>query len=224
MKIVVYGLPLAAAVSLFAVVACNDVLGFDERTFDPCVQYCDAIQTTCVQKNAQYQDETSCLATCALIEPGDPDNPTGNTIACRNEAVKRAQTTQALDQHCSAAGPSGFDGSSQQVCGDRCTSYCELMAQICAGKSDVAALDLENCLTQPGLRSVERRDQGSRRLDPVPPLAPRGRLHDPGSALRSRGRRVEVRRRVFDDELVEHRHRDVIALSGWRRPRPASRT
>jgi hypothetical protein len=147
MKVVVYALPLAAAVSLFAVVACNDVLGFDERTFDPCVQYCDAIQTTCVQKNAQYQDETSCLATCALIEPGDPESPTGNTIACRNEAVKRAQTTQALDQHCSAAGPSGFDGSSQQVCGDRCTSYCELMAQICAGKSDVAALDLENCLT-----------------------------------------------------------------------------
>jgi hypothetical protein len=126
---------------------CNDVLGFDERSFDPCVQYCDTMLTTCTQEHAQYQDEESCLATCALFEAGDPEKPTGNTIACRTAAVKRAQTSQAFSLECPAAGPGGFNGNSEQVCGDRCGTYCDLMSNICAGKSDVASLDLETCLT-----------------------------------------------------------------------------
>jgi hypothetical protein len=128
-------------------VGCNDVLGFEERTFDPCVEYCDLMETTCTQTNAEYQDEAACLATCALLEPGNVANPVGNTVACRVDAVKRAKETQAFEELCPAAGPGGFNGSGEQVCGDRCSTYCELMAEVCGGLSDVAALDLESCLT-----------------------------------------------------------------------------
>lgn len=140
---------LAAAgfASSFAAIACNGVLGLDERTFDPCTQYCDEIQNACVQANAQYQDDASCRETCALLPPGESDDPVGNTIACRYEELKKAIASQTTEAMCPAAGPGGFNRSSQQVCGDRCTTYCELMKSVCAGKSPVADLDLETCLS-----------------------------------------------------------------------------
>jgi len=127
---------------------CNGILGFDERTFDACTQYCDSIANTCVQANAQYQDAESCKATCALLPPGDSAEPVGNTVACRFETLEQAKDTGAVDSLCPAAGPAGFDDASQQVCGDRCNTYCDLMKTICSGKADIAALDLETCLTE----------------------------------------------------------------------------
>lgn len=125
--------------------ACNGVLGLEERTFDLCTQYCDAIQNSCVQANAQYQDDATCRATCALFEAGDADDPTGNTIACRFDQLKKAEEAGTLDEVCPAAGPGGFNRSSLQVCGNRCETYCTLMKSTCVGKSPVADLDDESC-------------------------------------------------------------------------------
>jgi hypothetical protein len=144
---------LAAFGTAFALVGlagagCNGILGFDERTFDACTQYCDTILNTCVQANAQYQDAAGCQATCAILPQGSSDEPVGNTVACRFETLQQASETGAVDALCPAAGPAGFNDASQQVCGDRCTIYCELMKQICAGRSSIAELDLETCLTE----------------------------------------------------------------------------
>ena len=137
----------ARLVALVLLSGCNGVLGLEERTFDACTQYCDTIRNDCVQANAQYQDDASCRATCELLEPGESDNPVGNTVACRFEQLNKASSGQSVDALCPAAGPSGFDRSSVQVCGDRCETYCTLMKTVCAGRSPVADLDTEACLS-----------------------------------------------------------------------------
>ncbi len=138
--VVLLGVPVA-------LLACNGVLGFEERTLDPCVQYCDTIQTSCVQARQQYQDEESCLATCRLLPPGTEERKQGNTVLCRLDVASQVEGGDDPALLCPAAGPSGFDALGTQVCGDRCTTYCDLIVEVCSGRSAVADLDLESCLS-----------------------------------------------------------------------------
>lgn len=137
---------LAVAMCAASVAACNSILGFDERTFDPCVAYCDAITTTCTDAFKQYQSEDICLTTCALLEPGDASSDTGDTVACRQAHVDAASEQAAADraEECSLAGFGGFHLDGSAGCADRCELYCAQMKEVCPS-TEPGSADEEGC-------------------------------------------------------------------------------
>src|SRR5688500_18287338 len=121
--------------------ACQSIAGIEDRVLNPaafgeggdgsggepnvnpatpqCQRYCSDVMSACTAENAVYVDEALCLGVCAQLEPGDPLEPVGNTVACRARQAAIAKAEPA--EHCRAAGPGG-DG----VCGSDCEAYCEL--------------------------------------------------------------------------------------------------
>lgn len=137
------------AVALVAVPACNAVLAIEERTFEPCQTYCDTLDTACTGNLQQYQNKDTCLKACALIEPGDFDAPTGDTLACR---VKNAELAVNGDKQklCTLAGFAGVAAGGVTDCvTDRCKTYCGFMTEVCAGVSTIGN-DFEECLSSCG--------------------------------------------------------------------------
>ncbi|HEY6077795.1 MAG TPA: hypothetical protein VIW29_03285, partial [Polyangiaceae bacterium] len=120
------------------VAACQAVAGIEDRTLDPnapdpgdpdtteqCQDYCDTVMAACIGTNAVYTSEAHCLGICAKLEPGDPNEPVGNNVACRLRQAQIAELSEP-EETCRSAGPGG-DG----ICGSDCDAYCTLFPQIC---------------------------------------------------------------------------------------------
>jgi len=124
-------------------IACNGILGIEERTLDAtaglsCETYCETTQQNCTGDFAIYASLETCMLTCAQLPLGTADNETsGNTIACRLRNANLASETGEFDTHCPAAGPGG-----DATCGDDCEGYCDLMAAFCPSEFS----DEEECL------------------------------------------------------------------------------
>ena len=93
-----------------------------------CRTYCETVQANCVLKNKQYTSIDTCMGICAVLPPGEADNPIGNTRACRYDNALKAESTGEPDLHCPVAGPGGED-----TCGPNCSGYCAAMQDICPG-------------------------------------------------------------------------------------------
>lgn len=103
-----------------------------------CVEYCDQVTESCTGEYAVYAGRPLCLEVCKHLPPGEREDATGNTIACRYQ-VARFITEPAVD--CPAAGPGGAGR-----CGDNCESYCTLMDAACSEfHSPEVAACIEQC-------------------------------------------------------------------------------
>jgi hypothetical protein len=130
-----FTLVLGAMVSL-ALGACQAVAGLEDRELDPaarpspnpasaeCQSYCDTVMDVCTGDNAVYTTPELCLGVCAQLDPGDPIEPVGNTLACRVQEAKSAEREPA--DHCRFLGPGGGG-----KCGSDCDAYCDLFPKVC---------------------------------------------------------------------------------------------
>ena len=109
----------------------------NERASTGCATYCESVMSACVGENAVYVNDEACLAVCALMEPGAPAEPTGNTVACRTAHARLAELEP--DDYCAAAGPGG-----SQMCGSDCEAYCAMYPQVCPEQAE--AQGTESCL------------------------------------------------------------------------------
>jgi hypothetical protein len=74
-----------------------------------------------------YTSRDACLGVCARLPPGDPSEPTGNSVTCRLGQAQRAGITPSrAGELCSAAGPGG-----NGLCGSDCEAYCLLYDSVC---------------------------------------------------------------------------------------------
>ncbi|MEO5727355.1 MAG: hypothetical protein ABI134_10525 [Byssovorax sp.] len=147
---------------------CASVLGLPDREIDPtftdesdagdggtdspaCVDYCSQVMTSCVDLDTVYASEAVCLAICAKLPPGSPGTPTGNTLACRAEQARLAETTGEVKLYCPPAGPgggAGVDGGAP-LCGSNCDGFCLLMAAICPAAFPTIAACMDTCSSVP---------------------------------------------------------------------------
>ena len=121
-----------------ALAACQALAGIEDRTYadggtgpsPECVDYCKLAKTVCQGKSTLYSSDETCLATCALMPPGERGEPTAhNTVACRlNQLVLAQQTGESstIPDYCAKAGPGG-----NGQCGSNCESYCQLYDAAC---------------------------------------------------------------------------------------------
>lgn len=125
---------LGALLSL-ALGACQAIAGIEDRTLDPnaagaqshsakCKSYCETVMSACTGSNAVYTTPELCLGVCAQMDPGDPLEPVGNTLACRVQEAKSAE--REPDDHCRFLGPGGGG-----KCGSDCEAYCDLFPKLC---------------------------------------------------------------------------------------------
>jgi hypothetical protein len=132
-----------------AIIGCQSIVGIEKREYDPvrqdsaqCKQYCADLMRVCTGTDAAYSTLDACLATCDLLPPGDPSEPSdGNTVECRQRQIALAE----LGEHslnCPRAGPGG-DG----VCGGNCESYCYLFNAACSTRFP----PLPNCMQACGV-------------------------------------------------------------------------
>ncbi len=137
------------AVLLLAMGACQAIAGIEDRRLDPsqqseasaqCSAYCDTVMDVCRGEDAVYTTPELCLAVCALLDPGDPVEPVGNTVACRQQQAKAAELEPA--EHCRYLGPGG-----NGKCGSDCDAYCELFPTVCPDyvKYETTASCLKAC-------------------------------------------------------------------------------
>jgi hypothetical protein len=123
------------ALLTMALGACQAIAGIEERKLDPdaesaqtnskqCKDYCTTVMANCTGKNAVYTKEELCLGVCATLDPGDPNEPQGNTVACRARQADLA--TEEPSVNCIAAGPGG-----NGICGTDCEAYCQIFPKIC---------------------------------------------------------------------------------------------
>jgi len=135
------------ALLAISIIGCQSIVGIETREYDPppspkeasaqCKKYCTDVMGVCTGTNAPYSTPDACLATCALLPPGDPNEPAqDNTVACRQRQTDLAQLGE-LSVNCPRAGPGG-DG----VCGANCESYCYLFNAAC---KDVTTPPPGNC-------------------------------------------------------------------------------
>lgn len=114
--------------------ACQAIAGIEDRKLDPnapkptdntkCKSYCDTVMDVCTGANAVYTTPELCLGVCSHMDPGDPLEPVGNTLACRVQEAKSAAREPA--DHCRFLGPGGGG-----KCGSDCEAYCDLFPKVC---------------------------------------------------------------------------------------------
>jgi hypothetical protein len=124
-----------AALLLLGLGACQTIAGIEDRRLDPaaddpavseeCKSYCETVMGACQGKNAVYTTMELCLGICANFEPGEEEEPVGNTLACRAFHAQSAELEP--DTNCRFVGPGGGD-----VCGSDCEAYCDLYAKLCS--------------------------------------------------------------------------------------------
>jgi hypothetical protein len=130
--------------------ACQAIAGIEDRKLDPnaaaaqanskvCQDYCTTVMANCTGGNAVYTTQDLCLGVCALLDPGDPNEPTDvpNSIACRKHQADLARLEPA--DNCIAAGPGG-----NGVCGTDCDAYCQIYPKAC--KADYEYTTTDQCL------------------------------------------------------------------------------
>jgi hypothetical protein len=92
-----------------------------------CTKYCELVQDHCKGEHAQYASKEECLAFCAHIPPGDPNQMKETPgMYCRQAYAGNPSLTDP-EKYCAAAGP--FGGG---ICGDRCTAFCQVTFSACA--------------------------------------------------------------------------------------------
>lgn len=154
----------ALALVVFGIVGCQAIAGIEDRRYEPleagtgvgasalCKTYCKEVMQACTGDAAQYTTEDACLGVCARLPEGDQankDEPTGNTVLCREAQARSASRGEEPETYCKSAGPGG-----ETLCGDACDGYCKLFDAVC-GDTNVAAplpncVDLCNKLLPPG--------------------------------------------------------------------------
>ncbi len=104
--------------------------GPDGAPVSLCDEYCGAVFDNCTGKDQVYEDYDACMATCAVLDEGDPDDRGVNTVHCRLGAAKQAATIEP-EFYCSRAGPGGFAPEDTNPCATNCESLCLLMERVC---------------------------------------------------------------------------------------------
>lgn len=138
---------VALALLALGLGACQAIAGIEERKLDPdaastqanskqCKDYCTTVMANCSGANGVYTTEQVCLGVCAALDPGDPNEPVGNTVACR---ARQARLVKEPETDCLGAGPGG-----NGVCGTDCEAYCQIYPQICAADYEYKTTD--DCL------------------------------------------------------------------------------
>lgn len=126
----------ALSAAIVALVACGGDTG--DPKVGECQDYCELVLRNCMGPLSQYGDVSACQASCEAMELGDPDRPTGNTIACRTFAAAAAELDPEGAGVCPGAGPGGYG-----TCGSPCESFCALAGEICTGDLAAYASDAE---------------------------------------------------------------------------------
>ena len=106
----------------------------------PCEQYCDNVMNNCTAEFAVYTSRDVCLSLCETMPVGDPENPKGDTVACRIDQADKAAVTQEPGDHCPVAGLGGGD-----VCGENCPAFCRAMLEFCPDEYDSDEACLTDC-------------------------------------------------------------------------------
>jgi hypothetical protein len=116
--------------------ACQALAGIDDRTYDPagvvsaqCKAYCAQAKAVCTGASTLYSTDETCYGVCRLLSPGDPNEPTGDNVACRANQLTLAQQTNepgGAAGYCAHAGP-----ATNGACATNCESYCPLFAAAC---------------------------------------------------------------------------------------------
>jgi len=141
------GKVLGLGIFALALGACQAVAGIEDRKLDPklaprndspqCKQYCEVVMEACKGDDAVYATVAQCLGVCAQLDPGDPEEPRGNTVACRAEKADDALSEPK--GYCRSAGPGG-----NGECGTDCEAYCQVFPKVCKDKYEYSST--EQCL------------------------------------------------------------------------------
>jgi hypothetical protein len=95
-----------------------------------CEKYCDLVMSNCTGENAQYGARDDCLAFCTqlpLVQPTrEVEEKAAPSVACRQYWADSPAHTNP-NAYCLSAGP--FGGN---VCGDRCTTFCDVSLVACS--------------------------------------------------------------------------------------------
>lgn len=121
-----------------------------------CDRYCDVLAEACTGDHRVYEDRDQCEATCAALEPGEPDDKDldiVDTVACRT--YHGVSSLADPISHCSHAGPTG-DGHCGLDDPDEgtlaaCRPYCRLLEAACPTTFESTFENSSDC--------VERCDQ-----------------------------------------------------------------
>jgi hypothetical protein len=97
-----------------------------DPTLALCGRYCTTVMKNCTGPVQVYESRAVCLRVCQALDPGTPDDRSGNTIGCRFFHAKQIELVGEEATECPAAGPGG-DG----VCGTNCEGYCSLLHALC---------------------------------------------------------------------------------------------
>ncbi|MGC4087113.1 MAG: hypothetical protein QM756_04255 [Polyangiaceae bacterium] len=135
-------LPLLAALLPFAA-SCQSIAGIEEYRQGHCADFCDQVMANCTGANEVYHSRASCMGFCALLREGDfNEKDSGNTVACRWNAVKGLPDLGEAVQACQWAGPGGGDH-----CGEsNCDNYCALFPKVCPDQASSQEPCKTNCL------------------------------------------------------------------------------
>jgi hypothetical protein len=116
------------------------------RASQPCLDYCNTVQTSCTGKSAQYASQVACLAVCEQLPAGTVGATSGNSVQCRVGRAQLAATTGEPANYCFSAGPGGGG-----VCGTDCDAYCTLMTAKCPTELGNLAQCRTSCSLVPDL-------------------------------------------------------------------------
>jgi len=119
--------------------ACESLAGIEDRTYDPagagpstqCKAYCDLAMTVCTGSAQLFATNDTCYGICKRLDAGDPNEPTGDTVACRMNQLMLAQQTHepgGAADYCAHAG-----SATNGTCATNCETYCALYSSICNG-------------------------------------------------------------------------------------------
>jgi hypothetical protein len=148
-------------VAIGAALGCQSIAGIDDRTYDlgrkeptpECRAYCEQVMTNCVTPHAAYASLDTCLGVCALLAPGDKDEPgQTNTLACRARQATLAGSSTAAEPavYCPRAAPGGGG-----TCGSICESYCALLQSACPQEFATVPSCIEKCAALEDVRTFD---------------------------------------------------------------------
>jgi hypothetical protein len=104
-----------------------------------CEKYCGLVMANCTGPNAQYASLEDCHAFCAhlpLVQPAaEAEEKEAASVACRQYWADSPARTNP-EGYCLAAGPFGAN-----VCGDRCTAFCDALLLTCTPDGGVAVYE-----------------------------------------------------------------------------------